>query len=80
MTNKVHQRGFVNPKDEERAVAIDKILGVNNVKISRLVKKAMTEPLTEFEKQTKKNLHQINDILVDELKAMPRTGNIQVIG
>ena len=80
MTNRSRVRGFKNPVDEERAVKIEKILSMNSAKISRLVEKAMTEPLTDFEKQTKRNLHDINACLVSELKAMPMTGKIGVVG
>jgi hypothetical protein len=70
---------FANEKDQERAEKINKILHMNNAKISYLVQKQMKEPLTEFDKEKKKKLHKINDDLVTELKAMPRKGKIGLV-
>ena len=70
----------MSPVDEARAAVIGKVLQRNNVAISRLVEKAMTEELSVAEKEMKKNLHQINDSLVSELKAMPVAGNVGVVG
>ena len=80
MTNKSPAMQYLNPVDEARADKIEKILKMNSAKISRLVQKQMTETLTEFDVQTKKNLHGINSCLVAELKAMPVKGKIGVVG
>jgi len=80
MTNRSPVRIFLSPVDEARAAVIGRVLHRNNVAISRLVEKAMTEELSVAEKEMKKNLHQINDSLVSELKAMPMKGKIGVVG